>query len=238
MSQKTSQSQKKASAKGTGFAIQLTRKELFLWLAAAFAAMVWMFTLGVIVGRGVSPVQFDVEKLKKDLIALNQETLKREEARYKIGGPILSKNTDLDFYERLTEKKEQARLRSASKLEQQRPEAKAEEEASRKPEAKTIPRVDVNQKEGQRLKGSSAKKGSSQGSFTLQVLALKDSQRAKEMVSYLKSKGFEAYEVTVHVPEKGTYHRVRVGHFKDRHEASQVAARLRYEKLEPIIVRE
>ena len=80
MSQKSSKPKKKVSAKRSRFALELTRKELFVWLGVAFLAMVWMFTLGLIVGRGLSPVRFDVEKLKKELIAFKQEALKREQS--------------------------------------------------------------------------------------------------------------------------------------------------------------
>ena len=75
-------------------------------------------------------------------------------------------------------------------------------------------------------------------SFTLQVAALKDSTKAEEMVSNLKRKGYEAYATTVHITGKGTYYRVRVGHFKNRHDAKQIGAMLRHEKFEPIVIRE
>ncbi|NVM57648.1 MAG: hypothetical protein HWN51_05970, partial [Desulfobacterales bacterium] len=173
MSQKASQSKKKASAKGARFVLELTRKELFVWLGVAFLAMLWMFTLGVIVGRGLSPVRFDVEKLKKELIALKQGALKREKASYKINTDTLSMKRELDFYELLTDKKEQARSKSLPKAEVQPAKPEVEYKTTRGPESKTLPKVKVNQKEKQGLRPSSVTKGSSQGSFTLQVLALK-----------------------------------------------------------------
>jgi cell division septation protein DedD len=44
----------------------------------------------------------------------------------------------------------------------------------------------------------------------------------------------------VQIPGKGTYHRVRVGHFRDRHEAGQVLAKLRQAnpELKPMVIRE
>jgi cell division protein FtsN len=225
MSNKSSKSSKKASAKKKRFALELTRKELFIWLGIAFLAMVWMFTLGVIVGRGFSPVRFDVEKLKKELMALKQQAMKREQTLYEKNADKLSRKDSLDFYELLTDKKEQARLKPSSKAQQQSGKAKQEARTSRGRLSKAKPEV--------RAKGPTF-----EGLFTLQVASLKDLARAREVISDLKDKGYAAYEVTAHVPGKGTYHRVRVGHFKDRNEAKQAAARLRGEKLEPIIISE
>jgi hypothetical protein len=214
MSQKASQSKKKTSAKGSRFALQLTRKQLFLWLGLAFIAMVWMFTLGILVGRGLSPVRFDVQKLKNELIALKQEALKRDQARFKIETENLSGNPDLDFYKILTDKKEEARFKSA----------KANEHNA-KPEARSP-------------EASKANKMGGQGLLTIQVASLKNAKKARQVVTRLRRKGYDAYEVTTSVPGKGTYHRVRVGHFADSSEAGLVAARLKEDKLETMILRE
>jgi len=214
MSQKPSQSKKKASAKGSRFALQLTRKQLFLWLGLAFLAMVWMFALGVLVGRGLSPVRFDVPKLKKELMALKQEALKRDQARCNIETKNLSGNPDLDFYKTLTDKKEEARLKFA----------KAHEQTA-KPYVKS-PEFFKPKKMGGR------------GVLTIQVASLKSAKEAEQEVDRLKRKGYDAYEVTVNVPGKGTYYRVRVGHFADSREAGRVAARLEEDKLKTMIVRE
>lgn len=213
MSKKTSESKKKASVKSR-FAVQLTRKQLFFWLGFAFLAMVWMFILGVMVGRGFSPVRFDAQKLKKELMALKQEVLKREQARFKIEADKLSKNPDLGFYKILTDKKEEARLKFA-KGDQQ--EAKPD---------KRLPETSEGEKAGE------------QGLLTIQVASLKDARKAGQMVTRLKRKGYEAYEVAVSIPEKGTFYRVRVGHFADSSEAGRVAARLKHENFETMIVRE
>jgi cell division septation protein DedD len=77
-----------------------------------------------------------------------------------------------------------------------------------------------------------------QGLLTIQVASLKNATKARQMVASLKRKGYEAYEVTVNVSGNGAYHRVRVGHFADSSEAGRVAARLKQDKLETMIVRE
>jgi len=228
MSRKTSQPKKKGSAKGGRLGFELTPKEVFLWLGVAFLVMVWMFTLGVIVGRGLSPVRFDVEKLTKELMALKEQALRKEKQRR--DAETSSQETPLRFYDALTDKKEEARLRSKPKEGSSK--RRAELETSREAKSKTERKILV------KPRPSSTKEGPGAGPLTLQVASLKDSARAEEMVSDLKRKGYSAYQVTTEVPGKGTYHRVRVGHFKDRSAARQAAVRLRQEELEPLIMQE
>ncbi|MEE9566548.1 MAG: SPOR domain-containing protein [Desulfobacteria bacterium] len=213
MAKKTANKQKPSGQKKRA-RIQLSGKQLFLWLGLAFLAMVWMFTLGIIVGRGLSPVRFDVQKLKKELMALKQEVLKRDQARFKIETDNLSGNPDLDFYKILTDKKEEARFKFAKARKQ-----------TAKPDARSP-------------EASKENKMAGQGLLTIQVASLKNATKARQMVASLKRKGYEAYEVTVNVPGNGAYHRVRVGHFADSSEAGRVAARLKQHKLETMIVRE
>jgi len=227
MSRKPSQPKKKNSEKGRlGF--EFTRKEAVLWSGVAFLVMVWMFTLGVIVGRGLSPVRFDVEKLTKELTALKEQALKRE--KQERHGEASSQKTPFGFYEALTDKKEEARLRSKAGEESSR--RQAELQTSVKGGSKTRPTA--SEKPGPSLD----KEGPAAGPLTLQVASLKDPAKAEKMVSHLKSKGYSAYQVTTEVPGKGTYHRVRVGRFKDRSAARLAVAALRQEKLEPFIIQE
>ena len=228
MSRKTSQPKKKGSEKGRRLGFDLTRKEVCLWLGVAFLVMVWMFTLGVVVGRGLSPVRFDVEKLTKELMDLKEQALSREKQGRDV--ETASKRTQLGFYDALTGKKEEARLRSKAKEKPSKP--LAERQTSGKPESTTLPKA------LEKPMPASDQQGPSAGTLTLQVASLRDSTGAAEMISYLRSKGYRAYQVTAEVPGKGTYHRVRVGHFKDRLAARQAAAGLRQEKLEPFIIQE
>ena len=235
MSPKTTQAKKSKKKSQPGKApLKFTRKELFLWLGVIFLVMVWMFILGVIVGRGISPVSFDVEKLKKDLVALKEDALK---SRKKVNEPEADAK-QLGFYDILTEKKEKARLKSLA--ESRKPSsgqvAKDDRQASSKLKdrgktfspntVQTKPKLPV-------IKGQSTS-----GSYTLQVASFRDSQRAERLISILGTKGYRAYQVIAHVNGKGTYHRVRTGHFKDRNTASKMLARLRRDNFKPIIIAE
>jgi hypothetical protein len=216
---------------------QLTRKEMFLWLGVAFLALIWMFTLGVIVGRGLSPVRFDVEKLTKELIALKETALKGSGGVEKPPIDLASGKKHLGFYDVLTDKKEEARLKSLAKPSKQPVKSSAENRMSERPAPK-IPRKTSVAKKNRQVSGSAvAEQGSAQKPFTLQVASLKELSKAEKMVSLLKRNGYEAYAVTAHVGGKGTYHRVRVGHFKERGDAKTTALRLKAEKYEPIVIR-
>jgi DedD protein len=73
--------------------------------------------------------------------------------------------------------------------------------------------------------------------FAIQVAALRESDEADAIVKRLAGKGYPAYVVA---PAKGTaaIYRVRVGKFKDRHEADTMAARLeKEEQFKPWVVR-
>jgi cell division septation protein DedD len=68
--------------------------------------------------------------------------------------------------------------------------------------------------------------------FTLQVAALSNPEEARGLVSQLRAKGYEAYQVTGTAAAKGTLYRVRVGQFHSLAEARHFA--LAFEKKEKI----
>lgn len=73
--------------------------------------------------------------------------------------------------------------------------------------------------------------------FAIQVAALREADEANAIVKRLAGKGYPAYVVT---PAKGapSVYRVRVGKYKERHEADTVAAKLqKEEQFKPWIVR-
>jgi cell division septation protein DedD len=72
--------------------------------------------------------------------------------------------------------------------------------------------------------------------LTIQVASLKDPADAARLVLSLQAKGFAAYRVSAQVPASGTWHRVRVGVFKDRAAAQAVLERLKNEKFGGLVV--
>jgi len=68
--------------------------------------------------------------------------------------------------------------------------------------------------------------------FALQVAALSKPEEAQELVNQLRSKGYDAYQVTGSGAAKGTLYRVRIGQFQSLQEARQFA--LAFEKKEKV----
>lgn len=246
MSKKASKSKKKekASPARPRFAVTFTRRRLVLWSGIVFVAMAWMFTLGVLVGRGLSPVRFDVKRLKKELIALKQKAMKTDRADSGIETDTLSEDPELGFYEVLTDRKEETRFNlgkvksHTAEFDEKRPEA-SEADKNEKPRIKL---AEVDKKRGKLDKGSTETPKvdmlEEEGLLTIQVASLQDAEEAGQMVRHLKRKGYEAYSVTLSLLGEDTYHRVRVGRFTDSSEASRVAARLKREGFKIMIFRE
>jgi cell division septation protein DedD len=240
MNRRTSPPGKKTSEKRGRFPVQLSRREAFLWLGVASFAMLWMFTLGVIVGRGHSPIRFDIENIRNELTALKEQALKRQAREKAPDAEMAPDEMSFDFYEALTDKKEEARSMSAQKAQEEPPEPMAQPEPAAEAESKALPKTPEKMPQGQQPRPSAPKKETAPTPFAVQVASLQDSTKAMELVSSLKRKGYIAYAVAVQIPGKGTYHRVRVGHFRDRHEAGQVLAKLRQAnpELKPMVIRE
>lgn len=195
--------------------IVLARKRFFLWICGVVAIAVWMFFLGVMVGRGTSPVRFDVEKLQKELISLQGELFQKEKKQAEKEAKEFLKKPVLDFYETLTEKKEQARLKNSVPA----PVRIKKQKTTSIAEGKTVV----------------TKKG---GALTLQVASLKNSRQAEKLVHRLQKKGYDAYGYTLQIPERGMWHRVCVGHFNSFADAQKMLNRLRQEeKFDPIVLK-
>jgi hypothetical protein len=55
-----------------------SRKGLAIWICLIFFVAAWMFILGIFVGRGTAPLQFDIKKLQNELAALKEDVVKKE----------------------------------------------------------------------------------------------------------------------------------------------------------------
>ena len=62
----------------------MTNKGRTLWISLFIFGCGWMFVLGILIGRGIAPVQFDIEKLQKELASLKEAVIKKEELRFKM----------------------------------------------------------------------------------------------------------------------------------------------------------
>jgi cell division septation protein DedD len=63
--------------------------------------------------------------------------------------------------------------------------------------------------------------------YTIQVSSSKSKKGAMGLVDKLIGKGYEGYISVIEIPNKGTWYRVRIGHFSTREEAKKFELKMR-----------
>jgi cell division protein FtsN len=238
----------------TIFPKKQARKGLILWIGLTLFVCAWMFVLGILVGREMVPVKFDIEKLQNELAALKETVIKKELDQYKIGSSTDESKTKMGFYETLKKTGDEARLKNdvISRQKESEPKKTASLQKKKMPPPKTVPaqkvktidskRVSQNNPSAVARSSASQAMQSGQGQersgnkFTIQVASLKDSKIADKLVGRLKKGGYPAYRSIGKVPGKGIWYRVRVGSFNSRTEAAPTLNQLKKEKIDAIIV--
>ena len=208
--------------------LRLTRKGVALWLGLILFISSWMFVLGILVGRGTAPIEFDIQKLEKELAALKKESLKKQLRRFKIDKDTVENNSDLPFYEELKSNTEEVAL-PAAPVKEKKPTLpeKADPKPLKRDTPETVPKE----------KTAAAESADQTGKrLTVQVASVKDPEDANNVITKLKSKGFPAYKTIARIPGKGIWFRVRVGPFESRTEADNMLIRLKKEKFKGIIL--
>lgn len=201
----------------------------FGWLWTVFLVSTAMFVLGVLVGRGASPVTFDIDALQKDLAVLKAQALEKESQRYRIEAGTGDSGADLEFHEALKTR----RPRTETLPKKPKPAATAPAPSAETPAVtKSAPPAPVPA-----APVASPPAQNDDRSMTLQVASLKESAAADRMVQSLTAKGFAAYRVVADVSGKGRWYRVRVGAFKDADEAALILRKLKNEGRSPILVK-
>ncbi len=199
----------------------LSGKAAFFWGLCFFLLLIWIFVLGIFVGRGFFPENMQsIANLKTQIAKLRGIIGDKQKPE----SPPPEKpfeDPKLAFYEDLSTKKKAVIRRGQS------PELKQTEEE---------PTV---------LKKSNAKKtdvrtettAHSAGQFAVQIASLGVEGKAKGLVARLAAKGYPAYYYKVRL--KGTpRYRVRCGNFDTFEEAKRFARRfLRAEKIQGMVLR-
>ncbi|HKY38297.1 MAG TPA: SPOR domain-containing protein [Polyangiaceae bacterium] len=87
-----------------------------------------------------------------------------------------------------------------------------------------------------KTEGELAPEGSD-GGFQLQVASFKEQSEADRTVEDLRKRGHRAFRQAAHVPDRGLWHRVRIGPFKTKLEALKYKDRFeRTERIAPFLV--
>lgn len=209
--------------------LQFVPKEPSVWIFLIVFVSAWMFVLGVLVGRDTVPVKFDIEKLQKELVALKEAVIKKEQKRFKIDSDGVRNKTDFGFYKALKETKKNKNNGAGISKKQETKHLSKNETVKVKKRVISGKSKIINKDKQKNLTETDKK-------LTIQVASLKDSKDADEMVARLKKKGYPAYRISSNIPEKGIWHRVRIGFFKDKAEAGSTLNKLKKEKYGPILV--
>jgi cell division protein FtsN len=196
--------------------IQLSRKRAAGWVCVFLFVSVWIFLLGVIVGRGMSPVRFDLSHAKPDW--QTTRTIPKPPTTAQKRSAQMPQRSDFDFHDELRKKKTYER----------RPEETAGQTGKKpgQPEQKT--RQPLLKKKNQTKNAASVKPpppsppvAPSQGRYTIQVASMKDAGAADDMVKKLRKKGFPAFKTMGRLTDKSVWYRVRVGRFETQKQAQQ-----------------
>jgi cell division protein FtsN len=74
------------------------------------------------------------------------------------------------------------------------------------------------------------------GDYTIQVSSFRSMEQASDLKGRLSKKGYTVYVQSVDLSDKGTWHRVRIGNYRDKEGAERVASDLRSQESLPATV--
>ncbi len=236
---------------------------------------VWMFVLGVLVGRGTMPIRFETGGLQRELARLRQADQQVQVRQLENESKALFADApDLDFHEELRDdwppisstdappsdpegedegndpETQDGVIENKTPLLKKRPQDRGDrrdriqeedisaqtpaEVARRTPEPHDAPKPDPEPRET--VAAPPISKPASDGELTVQVASFRNSGDAESLVAALKERAYPAYRIAGIIPEKGIWHRVRVGRFKDRADAQAMVNRLRRDQHQAFVV--
>jgi cell division protein FtsN len=211
----------------------LSRRAIAGWLVVIFLICAWMFTIGVLVGRGTSPLKIDINELQKKLDAAMGELKRKEQGQTRVKPDPDQDPPGFDFYESLPQNPEHGEISEVPPVEKKPPQPK---KSSMKRQTKTQKKIPEQaeappKKPAEKSKpqptAPKSKAASGAKPYTIQVAAFRTAGEADKLVTELKQKGFSAYRAIGKVPGKGIWYRVRVGEFKNREVAKNTLEKLK-----------
>jgi cell division protein FtsN len=189
----------KTKGKTGRYMIELTSFSAMLWGVFLFFLLIWVFVLGILVGRGFLPGTMTTITELREQIKRLQDIVNKEES-YDVKAPGETDSApELAFYEKLAGKKEE--IKNSWEPETEHNTVQEEEQKPSRPP----PPPDVL--------------------YTVQIASIGDKAKAEKMVIDLIDKGYDAYSYETDI--KGNkYYRIRCGKFQSREEALNYAQRL------------
>ena len=177
---------------------ELSRTSIFFWSFGALVLLAWIFTLGVLAGRGILPGGVNtLAELKIQIGKLQQMISKKDRSELE-RIKELQKDPKFAFYDELSGKKNDAIKKPSSSPERRKKDLKKSEKSK---SAKALTK------------------------YIVQVASLDSEARATKMVNRLIAEGYPAYSYKVFVKGR-KYYRVRCGMYRTKKEAMEVNRRL------------
>ncbi len=194
-----------------------------------FFISVWMFVLGVLVGRGTAPVKFDIDNIQNELADLKKNALEKERQEMKnISGSM--EEPVLDFHEALKDTEFQKREDIRQKARKHKKKRVPEKKADISQAAKFVSHP------GKKKTGEKSSVVKNLKRLTIQVAAVRDKNVADHLVARLKKRGYPAYRAMAMIAENNIWYRVRVGNYGSRSEAKNTLKKLQKENATAILV--
>ncbi len=198
----------KAGKTGKRYHFELSRTSIFLWSVGAFVLLGWIFTLGILAGRGLLPGGVKTLAELKIQIGKIQQMISRSDRSELERIKELQKDPKFAFYDELSGKKSDVVKKPSSSPKRQKKDLREREQG----------------------KGSKALK-----KYIVQVASLDSEAKATEMVNRLIGQGYPAYSYKIFIKGR-RYYRVRCGMFETKEEAINIKKRLaKNEKLDGLV---
>ena len=186
-----------------GLRLELSRTALFFWSLGFLIFLGWIFTLGVLAGRGLLPSGAKtLAELKNQIVKLQEmvgqkDTSELDEIR------AIQKDSNFAFYDELSSKKVSEVPIGQGPPHKNPKHKSATSDNVKKPDPPS-PSTEL---------------------YVVQVASLDREKQAFNMVNRLVKKGYPAYHYKIFIKGRG-YFRVRCGTFKTRAEAVEIQQNL------------
>ncbi len=193
----------------------------------------WMFLLGIVVGRGTSPVTFDTRKFQQRLeMIANKHNEEKQPA---------SREMDLEFFNALDHPIPVEGSKQSKKTQELVPKKEDHLPGADMPiPVKISLKEQTYKKQGRQnepaVKKVSEKNVSEAGRYTLQIAAYKNVQDAAAHVAALEKKGYAPYRVTT-LLNKETWYRIRLGRYENYDAALTAKEKLKKDRIQAMIIK-
>ena len=223
-------------------AIQISRKGLTIWIGLVIFISFWMFVLGIMVGRGMAPVNLEAGKLEKELAELKSKMLMQEQEKEEAQTADKSaQKPELGFYEALKNPDKAAPFKPVAPpapkfLPVPKPPAPRSVPAEPPPAVSTPEPATPPAPAPKPAPKAKTPVAAGKGHMSVQVASVQEAQGAEKLVGELRKKGYPAYQIRSEVTGKGVWFRIRVGAFEDRGAAEKMLDELKRDKYSGIVV--